>query len=66
MQNDKFILIANSNKECEVSVKLPWGSKTRSTILNNVEMQGTVLAPLKCSISIDRIGKENVPIKLKI
>ena len=58
VQNDKFILVPNSNKECEVSVKLPWGSKTRSTILNNVEMQGTVLAPLKCSISIDRIGKE--------
>ena len=58
VQNDKFILIANSNKECKVSVKMPWRSKSRSTTINNVEMQGTVLAPLKCSISIDRIGKE--------
>ena len=26
--------------------------------LNNIEMQGTVLAGLKCSVSIDSIGKE--------
>jgi hypothetical protein len=29
-------------------------------MLNNIEMQGTVLAPLKCSVSIDPIGKESL------
>ena len=58
VNDDKMILIANSNKECTVSIKLPWGSSSKSFTLNNIEMQGTVLAPLKCSVSIDTIGKE--------
>ena len=58
VQNDKFILIANSNKTGDVSIKLPWGKNSKSFKINNVEMQGTVLAPLKCSASIDMIGKE--------
>ena len=60
VQDDRFVLIANSNKNCNVAVKTPWGSVTERTILNNIEMQGTVLAPLKCSISIDTIGKETL------
>ena len=58
VSNDNFVLIANSNKEITVSIKLPWGARSKSFTLNNVEMQGTVLAPLKCSVSIDSIGKE--------
>ena len=58
VQNDKFILVANSNKSGNVSVKLPWGINSRPFHIENVEMQGTVLAPLKCSASIDTIGKE--------
>ena len=58
MQNDKFILISNSNKSGNVSIKLPWGKNSKSFDINNVEMQGTVLAPLKCAASIDMIGKE--------
>ena len=56
--NDKFVTIANSNKNCQVSVKTPWGTKTQRTNIENIEMQGTVLAGLKCSVSIDTIGKE--------
>ena len=56
--NDKFVLVANSNKTCNVSIKLPWGSSSSEFKLQNVEMQGTVLAPLKCSATIDTIGKE--------
>ena len=55
--DDKFVLVTNSNKQCDVAVKTAWG-KTSRTILNNIEMQGTVLAGLKCSGSIDTIGKE--------
>ena len=58
VRNDKFIVVANSNRECEVAIKTPWGSKTERTTLKNLEMQGTVLAGLKCAISIDKIGKE--------
>ena len=56
--DDKFIVVANSNKECNVAIKTPWGAKTDRTELKNIEMQGTVLAGLKCAISIDSIGKE--------
>ena len=58
VQDDKFITILNSNKNCDVAVKTPWGQKTQRIRLNNIEMQGTVLAGLKCSVSIDLIGKE--------
>ena len=58
VQDDKFIIVANSNKECNVAIKTPWGTKTERTKFQNIEMQGTVLAGLKCAISIDKIGKE--------
>ena len=58
MTNDKFILIANSKKRCDVGIRTPWGDTEKRLVLNNIEMQGTVLAPLKCSVSIDKIGKE--------
>ena len=58
VSDDKFVTIANSNKNCAVAVKTPWGTKTQRTNLQNLEMQGTVLAGLKCSVSIDTIGKE--------
>ena len=53
--DDKFVTITNSNKNCHVAVKTPWGTKTERTKLENLEMQGTVLAGLKCSVTI---GKE--------
>ena len=56
--DDKFITITNSNKHCEVSIKTPWGGKTPKIFLSDTEMQGTVLAGLKCSVSIDTLGKE--------
>jgi hypothetical protein len=48
VQDERFVLIANSNRNCNVAIKTPWGSTTKQTMLNNIEMQGTVLAPLKC------------------
>ena len=60
VQDDKFVTIANSNKNCDVAIKTPWGTKTTRTNLSQIEMQGTVLAGLKCSVSIDSIGKESL------
>ena len=59
VQDDKFVLVSNSNKSCDVAIKTPFGLTERTTF-SNIEMQGTVLAGLKCSISIDSIGKETL------
>ena len=52
--------MANSNKKCQVAIRTPWGSLTDRVELTEIEMQGTVPAPLKCSIQIDTLGKECV------
>ena len=58
VQDDKFLLMANSNQKCQVAVKTPWGSLTKRVEMNQLEMQGTVPAPLKCSVQLDSLGKE--------
>ena len=52
------MLIANSNKSCQIAVKTPWGSLTPRVEFKNIEMQGGVLTPLKCSIQMDTLGLE--------
>ena len=56
--DDKFVLLANSNKTCNVAVKTPWGSLTERITLDKLEMQGTVPAPPKASVQLDTLGKE--------
>ena len=58
VKDDKFVLVSNSNKDCQVSIKTPWGSLTERVTLNNIEMQGTVLSNIKCSIQVDTLGKD--------
>ena len=58
LNDDQFILVSNSNKVCQVAVKTPWGALTKRREFNNIEMQGSVLAPLKCSVQMDTLGKE--------
>ena len=58
VRDDHFILVANSNKSCQVAVKTPWGSLTERQTYSDIEMQGTVLTPIKCSVQIDTLGKE--------
>ena len=58
VQDDKFLLMAKSNEKCKVAVKTPWGSLTKRVEMNEIEMQGTVPAPLKCSVQLDSLGKE--------
>ena len=58
VKDDHFILMANSNQKCKVAVRTPWGSVTERVELNEIEMQGTVPAPLKCSIQMDSLGRE--------
>jgi hypothetical protein len=56
--DDQFVTVANSNKKCQESVTVPGGSQTKRVEMTEIEMQGTVLAPLKCSVQIDTLGKE--------
>ena len=56
VQNDEFALISLMNETCQVKVKTPVGDTERFQ-LNMIEMQGTVPAPLKCSVQIDTLGK---------
>ena len=57
IKDDKFLLLTESNKESKVAVKTSWGSVTKRVELKDLEMQGTVIAPLKCSLQVDLIGK---------
>ena len=56
-KNDKFALIAELNKECDIFIKTPVGDTDTFTLLET-EQQGTVLGPLKCSNQIDSISRE--------
>ena len=58
VQDDKFYMMAKANEKCMVAVKTPWGSLSKRVQLNKIEMQGTVPAPLKCSVQLDTLGKE--------
>lgn len=58
MDNDQFFMIANSNKKCVVSVKTPWGGLCNKFTVHEVEMQGSVLTPLRCSLQVDTLGKQ--------
>ena len=56
IKDDIFVLIANSNKSCQIAVKTPWGSTTPRVEFKDIEMQGGVLTPLKCSVQMDTLG----------
>ena len=58
VKDDKFLLMAKSNEKCQVAVKTPWGSVTDRVEMKEIEMQGTVPAPLKCYVQLDSLGKE--------
>ena len=56
--NDQFVLMSRSIEKCEVYVKTQWGSLCEKFDVENVEMQGGVLAPLRCSVQIDSLGQD--------
>ena len=58
VKDDKFVLVAKSNESCKIAVKTPWGSVTPRVEFTNIEMQGGVLTPLKCSVQLDTLGLE--------
>ena len=57
VQNPNLALIHAANTKNKVAVKTPNGISERVTI-NDIVMQGEVMAPLECSVSVDTFGKE--------
>ena len=57
IQDDRFAMIAKLDEHAKAVVKTPCGS-TEKFELNKIVMQGTVFAPIKCSIQIDTLGRD--------
>ena len=57
IQDDELPLIYKSDETSEIAVNTPFGITDRETV-HKIVMQGEVLAPLKCSVQVDTIGKE--------
>ena len=55
--DDKLSLIYECNKESYIKINTPFG-QTESAKVEDVEAQGSVLSPIRCSIQIDSLGKE--------
>ena len=57
LQNDKLNLIYNLNKTALVSVKIGTNVSKKVTQVDNVIMQGSVLAPLQCTVVQDSFNR---------
>ena len=57
VQDDRFAVISKMNQTCDIAVKTPVGITNRF-VLEKIEMQGTKLSNIKCSVQIDTLGKE--------
>ena len=57
VQDDRFAVISKMNQTCDSAVKTPVGITNRF-VLEEIEMQGTKLSNIKCSVQIDTLGKE--------
>ena len=57
VQDDRFSLISEMNKKCQIAIKTPVGISERF-IMEQIEMQGTVMGPIKCSVQMDTIGRD--------
>ena len=55
--DDKLALIYNLNSVNQVTVKTPFGL-TESRRVEKIVLQGEVLGPLECSVTVDTFGKE--------
>ena len=57
IQDDRFALLYNVNKQVNMAVKTPVG-KTERGVITNAIIQGDVFGPMFCGIQVDEIGKE--------
>ena len=57
VSDDKFALISEMNARCNISIKTPVGITDRFE-LSRIEMQGTVMGPIKASVQLDTLGRD--------
>ena len=57
VQDDKFALIAQMDKQAGVVVKTPCGV-TDQFSPQKIIMQGSVFSPIKCTVQIDTLGRD--------
>ena len=57
LRDDKFAIISELNSKCNIAIRTPVGLTERFE-MTNIEMQGTVMGPLKCSVQLDTLGRE--------
>ena len=57
LKDDKFAMIAKLDENAQVVVKTPVGVTEEFELTRKV-MQGTVFAPIKCSVQIDSLGRD--------
>ena len=56
-KDDKLSLLFEANRESYVAINTPFGKTSRIT-LKDIEMQGSVMGPIKAAINMDTIGKK--------
>ena len=56
-KDDKFSLLYEANRESYVKINMPFGI-TSGTTYKDIEMQGSVMGPIKAAINMDTIGKK--------
>ena len=57
VRDDRFALIGEMNSKCNIAIKTPVGITSRFQ-LERIEMQGTVMGPIKASIQLDTLGRD--------
>ena len=55
--DNKSSSLSKLDQKCNIMVKCPVGV-TENFTLNNIVMQGSVFAPLKCTTQIDSLGRD--------
>ena len=57
VNDDKFALISEMNSKCRIAIKTPIGQTDRFE-MDRIEMQGTVMGPIKASVQLDTLGRD--------
>ena len=57
VKDDRFALISEMNAKSNIAIKTPVGMTDRFE-LTQIEMQGTVMGPIKASVQLDTLGRD--------
>ena len=57
LRDDKFAVVSELNRKCNIAIRTPVGLTERFE-MNDIEMQGTVMGQIKCSVQLDTLGRD--------